>query len=304
MKADVLALLAAFAFALGNVLQQKGTLEAPAEGDDPRFLVQILRRPVWLAGGGCQIAGWVLQAIALDTGSLIVVQSLTTMSLVIALPLGVRITGQVVSRRVWIGAAAIVAGIVLFLSVGSPQGGTSTPSTSAWVSAGLSALVVVFVLGSLGRRRKGAARALFFGAAAGVGFALQAAVTKEFDTVVGQGLSAIFSSWTIYVLVLSAMVGFVLQQSALKTGILAPAMASSNAVTLFGSVVLGVSVFGETMSSGGGRLVPAVIGLAVALVGIVLLAGAKPPQSSGGMPRLDHIPTGEGDVGFPASTGT
>lgn len=107
MKANVLALLAACAFALGNVLQQKGTLEAPAQGDDPRFLVQVLCRPVWLAGGAFQISGWIHQAVALDTGSLIDVQSLTTMSLVIALPLGKRITGQEVSRRVWTGAAAI-----------------------------------------------------------------------------------------------------------------------------------------------------------------------------------------------------
>ena len=100
MKANVLALLATFAFAFGNVLQQKGTLEVPAEGDDPRFLAQILRRPVWLAGAACQGSGWVLQAVALDSGSLIVVQSLTTMSLVIALPLGRRLTGQQVNRRV------------------------------------------------------------------------------------------------------------------------------------------------------------------------------------------------------------
>lgn len=57
-------------------------------------------------------------------------------------------------------------------------------------------------------------------------------------------------------------------------------MASSNAVTLFGSVVLGVSVFGEKLSSGQGRLAPALLGLAVALVGIVLLAGAKPPDAA------------------------
>lgn len=55
-------------------------------------------------------------------------------------------------------------------------------------------------------------------------------------------------------------------------------MASSNAVTLFVSVVFGITIFGETLSSGGGRLAPALIGLAIALVGIVLLAGAKPPQ--------------------------
>src|SRR5271166_5091034 len=292
MRADVLALLAAFAFALGNVLQQKGTLETPAKGDDPHFLVQILRRPVWLAGGAFQLTGWVLQAVALDTGSLIVVQSLTTMSLVIALPLGKRITGQEISRRVWLGAAAMVVGIVLFLSVGSPAGGTSTPPASAWWSAGLSAIVLVAVMTRIGRRRQGATKALLFGSAAGVAFALQAAVTKVFVGVVGHGLSAVLSSWTIYVLIASAAVGFVLQQSALKTGILAPAMASSNAVTLFGSVAIGASVFGESLSSGG-HLTPAIIGLGVALVGIVLLAGAKPPQASQGLPRVDQIPTGD-----------
>ena len=274
---DALALLAALAFALGSVLQQKGTLEAPSGGDDPRFLIQILHRPVWLAGGGFQVCGWVLQAIALDTGSLIVVQSLTATSLVMALPLGARITHQVVDRKVWLGAAAMVAGIVLFLAVGSPQGGTSNPPPSAWWTACLSSLVIVGVLATTGRKRQGAPRALLFGAAAGVGFALQAAVTKVFDTVVGQGAGAIFSSWTIYVLIVSAMVGFVLQQSALKTGVLAPAMASSNAVTLFGSVVFGITIFGETLSAGGGRLVPALIGLGAALLGIVLLSGAQPP---------------------------
>jgi len=294
--ANVLALLAAFAFALGNVLQQKGTLEAPATGDDPRFLVQILRRPVWLAGGGLQVTGWVLQAVALDTGSLIVVQALTTLSLVIALPLGARITHQEIGRRVWLGAAAMVAGIVLFLSVGSPQGGTSTPPASAWWSACLSALVLVAVLAGFGRRRAGATRALLFGSAAGVGFALQAAVTKVFVTVVGQGLSAILSSWTIYVLIASALVGFVLQQSALKTGVLAPAMASSNAVTLFGSVAFGVTVFGETLSQGGARLAPAIIGLVAALVGIVLLAGAKPPHPAEPVPRPDQPPTAGGEA--------
>jgi hypothetical protein len=62
--AAFLALLGACAFALGTVLQQKGTLETPAGAQDPRFLVQILRRPIWLIGGMLQVAGWVLQAAA------------------------------------------------------------------------------------------------------------------------------------------------------------------------------------------------------------------------------------------------
>ncbi len=275
----LLALLAACAFALGNVLQQKGTLEAPASGDDPRFLVQILRRPVWLAGGVSQLVGWILQALALDRGSLIVVQSITTLNLVIALPLGARITHQENGRQVWFGAVAVVLGVFLFLSVGSPQGGTSTPSAQEWWTAGVSSLVIVGALAATGWRRQGATRALLFGAAAGVSFALQAAVTKVFVTEFGHGLATLLSSWTIYVLIASAMVGFVLQQSALKTGVLAPAMASSSAVTLFGSVLLGVTVFGQTLSAGGGRIAPALVGLGAALSGIVLLAGANPQPS-------------------------
>jgi hypothetical protein len=66
----VLGLLAAFAYALGNVLQQKGTLETKAPEGDPRFLAEILRKPVWLLGMIMSIVGWVLQAAALKDGSL------------------------------------------------------------------------------------------------------------------------------------------------------------------------------------------------------------------------------------------
>jgi drug/metabolite transporter (DMT)-like permease len=274
-------LLAAAAFALGSVLQQKGTLEASAPEGDPHFLAQILRRPVWLAGGALQACGWVLQAAALDRGPLIVVQSLTTMSLVIALPLGAWITDQRITRRVALGAVAVVIGIVVFLAVGSPHGRTSTPPASAWWAAGLSSAAVIVVLASLGRRRRAALKAVLFGAAAGVAYGLQAGVTKVFVAELGNGISSLLSTWTVYVLIASALVGFVLQQSALKTGVLAAALAASNSMTLFASVVLGVTVFDEAISRGNHGVAPAVVGLGVALGGIILLAGAKPPEPSG-----------------------
>jgi drug/metabolite transporter (DMT)-like permease len=284
----LLALLAALAFALGTVLQQRGTLDVPAAEGDPRFLAQIIRRPVWLAGAACQTAGWVLQAVALDKGSLIVVQSLTTLSLVIALPLGVRITNQEVDRRVWLGALGVVVGIVLFLSAGFPKTGTYEPTATAWWTAGLGSLIIIVILAGIGRNRHQATRALLFGTAAGICFALQASVTKVFVTLVGKGLSTILTSWTIWVLMASALGGFVLQQSALKTGVLAPAMASSNAMTLFASVIFGLSIFGETLSGGDSRLAPAIIGLGIALVGVGLLAGAKPPERATPLPMPDE----------------
>jgi drug/metabolite transporter (DMT)-like permease len=283
---DALALAAAVAFAVGTVLQQRGTLSTKAGEQDPRFLVEILREPVWLLGLVGQVLGWVLQAMALDRASLVVVQSLTATSLVVALPLGAWLTNQHIGRREVTGALLTLVGLVTFLWAGQPQGGTSHPSGSAWWVACGATLVLVVALGALGRRLNGAEKAVALGVAAGVCFGLQAAVTKTFVTEIRSGLLALLTDWTVYVLIASALIGFVLQQSALKTAVLAPAMASSNAMTLFSSVVLGVAVYGEQLSkSGGAHVGAAFAALAVALVGIVLLAGAQPPE-----PARERLP--------------
>lgn len=276
---DTLAVIAAVVFALGTVLQQKGTLSTESQGNDPKFLLQILHEPVWLAGLVCQALGWVLQAMALDRAPLTVVQSLISLSLVIALFLGVWLTGQHVGPREVTGAALTLAGIVIFLAAGQPQGGTSHPSATAWWLACLVTLAGVVILFVAGSRLAPAERALVLGGGAGLCFGLQAAVTKTFVGEIGGGLLALLGGWSVYVLIVSAVIGFVLQQSALRTGVLAPAMASSNSVTLFSSVLLGTAVYGETLAkSGSTHTGLAFLGLAVAIVGIVLLAGSAPPQ--------------------------
>jgi drug/metabolite transporter (DMT)-like permease len=274
-----LAILAAVLFALGTVLQQKGTMAT--EGDDSRFLLQILRRPVWLAGMALQSAGWVAQAAALDRASLVVVQSITALSLVLALPLGVALTSQHVGRREVAGALLTLLGIVCFISAGQPQGGTTHPSALTWWTACLVTGALVGILFLVGRNFSGAAKALTYGAAAGLGYGLQAAVTKTFVSEIGGGALGLVTSWSTYVLIVSAVSGFALQQSSLKTGVLAPAMASANSVTLFSSVILGMAVYGETISkSGTGHSGAAVVGLLIAIVGIALLAGSDAPETS------------------------
>lgn len=289
---EALAVLAALLFALGTVLQQRGTLATTAAEDDPRFLLQILHRPVWVAGAVFQSCGWIVQAMALDRASLVEVQSLTALSLVIALPLGVLLTRQHVGLREIGGATLTLVGIVFFLSAGQPQGGTSQPSAATWWAACLITAGLVGTLFGVGLRFTGAAKALTFGAAAGLGYGLQAAVTKTFVTEIGGGVLGLLTSWSVYVLILSALSGFALQQSALKTGVLAPAMASSNSVTLFSSVVLGIAVYGEAMSKdGASHTGSTVVGLVVAIVGIALLAGSESPTESA---------PGSGDVPDPS----
>ena len=58
------------------------------------------------------------------------------------------------------------------------------------------------------------------------------------------------ASWELWALLAAGVVGLALGQSALRTGVLAPAMAATNAVTLLISVVLGTTVFGEKLQRG------------------------------------------------------
>jgi drug/metabolite transporter (DMT)-like permease len=273
------AVAAALAFALGTVLQQKGTLSTDAGENDPRFFVEILHEPVWLLGLFFQAVGWVLQAIALDRASLVVTQSLISLSLVAALPLGAWLTSQHIGPREIAGAVFTLVGIGLFLSAGQPQGGTNHPGALTWWVACSVTLALVGVLALVGHRLQGAERAVAFGIAAGLGFGLQAAVTKTFVTLVPGGVVALLGNWSTYLLILTALLGFGLQQSALKTGVLAPAMASSNSVTLFASVAFGILVYGETLTKSGGSHVGfAILGLVVAVVGIILLASSTSPS--------------------------
>jgi drug/metabolite transporter (DMT)-like permease len=282
MSPYVLALLAALAFALGSVLQQRGTLETPHEQGDPRFLLEILRKPVWLLGDLFQILAWVLQAAALERGSLVVVQSLYSLGLVFALPLGARLTGQYVGRRTIIGACTTLVGILAFLTLGRPQGGASEPGGRAWLVAGLIGLGVMLLLVRLAHRRRDAVAAALFATAAGISLGFQAAITKVFVGEAAHGLGAILSSWTTYALLVPALTGFILLQSALKTGFLAPALAASHAATLATSVLLGVALFQESISHGRDHLPPALLALALAIFGVVLLAspGRRPAEGT------------------------
>ena len=278
MKTVVLALLAAFAFAFGSVLQQKGTLEVPIEGDDPHFFTHLVRRPVWLAGAACQGSGWILQAVALDSGSLIIVQSLTTLSLVIALPLGKRFTGQQISGESGSEPRPCrrhrSVPLCRIADRGPPRrrrrhGGQPASWRCSWWRCWD---------GSVGVGKELQSPAPRFGRR----YRLRHAVGSD------QGLRHPRqpgpSGHPFELDDLRAdrhRIGRIRTSPvALRTGVLAPAMASSNAVTLFGSVVFGATVFGESLSSGGARPAPALVGLGIALIGIVLLAGAKPPQAT------------------------
>jgi drug/metabolite transporter (DMT)-like permease len=235
----------------------------------------MARRPVWLAGIGADALGFVAQAAALGTGRLAVVQPLLVTSIVFALPLGVRLSGQRVHRIDVIAAAGLVVALVAFLVIATPSGGRSEAPLARWlISGGVSAMLCVPLV-ALARRGPPARRAALLGSAAGVLFALSAGLTKAVVDELHRGVVHVILSWEPYALAGVGYVSMTFNQMALNTGALGATIASSTAVDPVASVVLGIAVFDETLSASLAGVLIAVGALACGLSAIVVLARAE-----------------------------
>lgn len=282
-----LALVAALLFAAGTVLWQRGTLQAEAEASDPRFYVQILGRPAWLAGTALTVLGGLCQIGALNSGPIVIVQPIIVLSLVFALPFGAWLTDQRVGHREVLGASIVTGGLVAFLVSSAPEGGVEVPPAARWVTSAalVGATVAITMLAARGRSPSVVAGLL--GAAAGLVFGYQAAVAKLFATQIDQGVAVLLGQWSTYVLIVLMVVGWALQQASLKPGVLAPAMATVNVGTLVVSVALGVTVFEETMKTAGDAPAWSLLTLGVTAVGVVMLTVWRTPS-----PELSPGPPG------------
>jgi len=275
-----LALLAGFLFAVGSVLQQKGTMEDPETSTEVGFFIRLLKRPVWLAGVGADAAGYIAQAAALGVGKLVVVQPLMVSSVVFALPLGVWLTHQHIGRREILGAAAVVIGLTAFLVVADPQGGRADAPGYEWAITGGVAGGVAVLLTVIAWRRQPALKAALTGTAAGVLFGFGAALVKSTVVRFNDGAAAIFLDWHIYTLAGVSLAGFLLVQVSLQTGALAPAITTSMVFETVVGVLVGITLLQEDLHTGTSGLAVTAVGLALMIAGLVALAGSEAPAAS------------------------
>ncbi len=275
-----LALIAAALFALGSVLQQKAGTDAPTIGARTPLLLQMARRPVWLAGVAADGLAFVAQAAALGIGSLAVVQPLLVASVVFALPLGAWLTDQRVGRQEVIAALALLAGLGAFIVVADPTGGHDGASLGAWLIAAAACGGPCVALALLAPRVPGPRRAALLGAAAGILFALSAALTKTVVSELDNGIVTLVTTWPLYGLVAVGYVSMTLNQMSLDAGALAATMATSTALDPIASVVLGLTLFEESISAGPIDALVILLALAVVVAAMIVLARdqAEPPS--------------------------
>jgi drug/metabolite transporter (DMT)-like permease len=230
---------------------------------------------VWLAGIAADGLGLIAQAVALADGRLAVVQPLLVTSLVFALPLGARLSGQRV--RPLDAAAAVVVGVAVaaFIIVADPSGGRPNAPLDRWLIAGAACAVLCAPPAVLGRRGPARRRAALLGLAAGITFALSAALIKAVVDALSGGVLHVLGGWELYALIAVGYVSMTLNQLALDTGALAPAIAAGATLDPIVSVLLGVTVLREDLDASAGRMVVLAAVLAAAVAGSVVLARAE-----------------------------
>ncbi len=272
-----LALVAALLFALGTVLQQKASLDDPttAEGSGAGLLVRMARKPVWLAGILADAFGFVAQAVALTIGRVAVVQPLLVTSGVFALPLGARLTGQRVGRReVW-AAVLVTAALAVFLIVADPSGGRDDAPLHQWLIGGAAFGGASALLVLAARNASPKTKAALLGTATGLLFGLSAALTKAVGDQFEEGVLTIFTDWHLYALIVVGYASMTLNQLALATGALAPAIATAMAFDPIASVILGMTLLQESLHPSTLSAVAALAALGAVVAGLAVLARSQ-----------------------------
>ncbi|MFF5252859.1 DMT family transporter [Streptomyces leeuwenhoekii] len=270
----LLACVAAFSNALATVLQRRAALSVPqARGFRPGLVLDLLRRPVWLAGMLAVVVAGVGQAAALATGPLSLVQPLFVLELPLALLLASSMTGRGLPGVLWAAVAAVVAGLGLALVSAAPAGGVAEVSTGRWVPVLAACGAAVVLLSGAGLRRPaGKARAGCLGAATAVCYALTAALIKDAMRVLDTGgVTGFLSAWQTYGFAVAGAGAVLLLEHALQGG---PLIASQPALTLGDatvSLLLGLLLYQEDVRTGW-WLLPQVTGVALVTVGVITLA--------------------------------
>ena len=290
LLAGATAIAAALVLGISSVADQRSTKRVQtAPSGSPRILLDLVRQPLWLTAIGANIVGFALQVVALDLGSLALVQPLLVCDLVFAVLIarwlawrrGEQLPGgrrSLIAMFVGVGAATV--GVAGFLIAGRPSAGHGDLGFGVLIPLVIGVVVVVggcLVVAA----RKPNLRPLALALGCGVNYGVAAFSIKLVTTEFGGGAAQVFSNWPIYVLAVVGPVGFILNQNAFQQGtFLAPVQAIITTTDPVISIALGVLWLGVVLRSSPADIFGQVVSLLLMTAGIILIARVA-PQSAG-----------------------
>jgi drug/metabolite transporter (DMT)-like permease len=270
------AVAGAASFGLASAVQQRATKEVPTTGTlDPRLILELIRRPVWVLGVGTVVVGLSLQLVALAFGPLVLVQPLLVTGVLFGAVFAALLAHRRVDRLIVLGSLGCVAGLSAFLLLARPTD-ASTQLADGWTLLPLAITLAVLVVGCLAvaARFSGAVHVAALAAATGVLYGLTAGLMKVVTSQVRSGgLVEPFGHPVLYVVCAVGPMGFLLSQNTFQQGtLIAPALAIITIVDPLVGVAIGVSWLGEQINNSPAVLTGQVIAAVVLIGSIALLA--------------------------------
>jgi hypothetical protein len=266
---------AALTFGIAAVVEQLSTKRVQRRRAlSPMLLVDLARQPLWVVGICADLAGFVLQVIALRFGPLALVEPILVSDLIFAAVISAGLTSRW-DGAILTGVVACSAGVAAFLAIARPSGGGSALNlpAAAPLAAGLAAAVAgCLVLAGASLRLRPLALAL----ACGINYGVAAFLVKIITSGYG-GLAQLFTHWPVYALAVIAPLGFLLNQNAFQQGtLIAPVLAVITASDPLVSIGLGHFWLNEALTSSAAGVAGTVSSLLLMTAGIVVLAQRAP----------------------------
>lgn len=261
--AVLFAFLAALFLAIGIVVRQRATMDVPEDkGVSPTMVLTLVRRPLWWAGTGAAVLGFVFQALALAYGSLLLVQPILVSALLFALPLSARLANRRVTRGEWMWALLLTASLAIFVVLAKTSAGDYEASVSLTLIVAVVCVLAVSACVIVAIRNPGWRRAVLLAVAVGVLFGVVAMLTKlVMYLLTEEGVGAVLTSPGVYLLVVVGVIAVLLQQSAFHAGSLQTSVPTMLVLEPLVAVVLGAVVLGEHMDVNGVKAVAITIAL-------------------------------------------
>ncbi|HYK69548.1 MAG TPA: DMT family transporter [Streptosporangiaceae bacterium] len=267
------ALAGALSYAVASVTQQRtAAAETSGRSLDPALVLRLLRSRTWLLGLVAVIVGYLLQAVALDLGRLLVVEPVFPLGLLLALVLAARADRRSLRLPEWTGATAAVAGLAVFLIAAEPTGGNRTaPATSLGATA-VVAVAVAGVCWLASLRAAGPRRALVLSVGGGAGAGVTDALTKTVAALAGPLRFALFGDVRLYLLAACGLVTLTVQQNAYRAAGLAASLPAFVVLEPVVGSLLGLFLYHEGVGDGPLRIAIEAVAVLTALWGIASLA--------------------------------
>ena len=222
-------------------------------------------------------AGAVLHVVALQFGSVGVVQALGALTLIFALPIAAARTRRRVTGAAWRHSWLTVGGLAGLLTLSTAGPGSLSASSAQWLSL-LTGIAVAGIVLAARRSASPSARSLLLAGAAGVAFGAASVLTKAVMSDIATGLSgsSVVSLGTIAIL---ATAGQVLSQRSYRDSGLAAPLAMVSVANPAVAGAIGFLLLGDSVRFGAAGAILALGAAVAAARGVVGLAAQSPAST-------------------------